>query len=595
MKKKSLKGEISTIITLGTLIVLGVSSLASVVFLKRTQTTKTKAAGCAKVENVSYSGDVAAGKTFTCLAVTNGASPYTMACGISKNGGWPYGMQSGSCSGKNCTFSVKMDDQIEAGAVYQLVAFDFRTECGPDKDDAKRITLNVPGTQPQPTQAKCDEGCCGMPDGFIYQRAIKASCDSNYKGGRYVIIDGVCQGGKKTEKPGCATCRTCQAGERDIAPVPGADLAVNECNSSCEQREGGNPTPNPNSSTPKQTITPTPNPKGNPTNIPPSTTSTPTGSSQIGNEGQPCIKEPGEQYPFCNEGLVCFRGTCVKPGGKGQPCIKAPGDRYHCIGSLVCSEQTPNGICVAPILNNTAIINPTSQPICYSYYGPNLPNCVTPTPTPTTLPNKLNETQDNFTCSSNPNIKYCVKCVSPNKLTNQCASFQYYEEGCRKFIGTSKDDLDKYCSNTPTVVKINYIIQASGTIPFGKKNKCTYAPINFGGFSSPTITETYSYLKIYILKDNVKIFEKDEYTTPIFPVFGTTTIVDTTKEGTFQLVASYYKDYKFDALNNPNDPCEPIYETFIGEGRVRRDSIGYVVDLTVTLIGEQQREQQQQQ
>jgi hypothetical protein len=355
MKKKLLKGEISTIITLGTLIFLGVSSLASVVFLRKTQTTKTRAASCAKVENVSYSGDVAAGKTFTCLASTNGASPYTMACGISKNGGWPYGMQSGSCSGKNCTFSVKMDDQIEAGAVYQLVAFDFRTECGPDKDDAKRIPLNVPGTQPQPTQVNCDQECCGRPDGFIYKRAIKASCDSNYKGGRYVIIDGVCQGGKKTEKPGCATCRTCKAGAQDISPVPDADLAVNECNSSCEQKEGGNPTPNPNSTT-TQTITPNPNPRGNPTNIPPPTNPPPADITQIGGEGQPCIKEPGERYPFCNEGLVCFKGKCVKPrGGKDQPCISLYDSasktyQYDCNRGLVCSTQYPSeiGICVEP-------------------------------------------------------------------------------------------------------------------------------------------------------------------------------------------------------------------------------------------------------
>ena len=237
MKKKLLKGEIATIITLGTVIVLGISSLVSTVFLKKTQTTKTKAAGCSQVFNVSYSGNVAAGQTFTCSAVIDGASPYTMACGISKNGGWPYGMQSGSCSGTRCTFSVKMDDQIEAGAVYELVAFDFRSDCGPNTGN--KITLNVSGAQPQPTQANCDQECCGKPDGFIYQQAIKERCDSNYKGGRYVIIDGVCQGGKKTEKPGCATCRACQAGAPDISPVPGADLAVNECTSSCEQNGGG--------------------------------------------------------------------------------------------------------------------------------------------------------------------------------------------------------------------------------------------------------------------------------------------------------------------------------------------------------------------
>jgi hypothetical protein len=462
MKKKPLKGEIATIITLGTLIVLGVSSLVSTVFLKKTQTIKTKAAGCSQVSSVSYSGNVAAGQTFTCLASTDGASPYTMACGISKNGGWPYGMRSGSCSGIRCNFLVKMDDQIEAGAVYELVAFDFRTECGPNT--GKKITLNVSGAQPQPTQANCDQECCGKPDGFIYQQAIKETCDSNYKGGRYVIIDGVCQGGKKTEKPGCATCKTCQAGAPDISPVPGADLAVNECTSSCEQSGGGicsglpdcpaninpaivrscsdtsfsctlgytackkdgviwcyrsgssggggNPTPIP-TATPNQTnIPPLTNPPPIDENPPP------TGITLKGGKGQPCRDgfEHGKRYYYCDGNLVCSKqssdGICVIPnqtnippltnppptsitflkGGKGQPCRDGfeHGKRYYyCDGNLVCTEQSPNGICVTPTPTNTAILTPTSQPICYPY-GPNLPNCVTPTPTPT--PPLLTET-----------------------------------------------------------------------------------------------------------------------------------------------------------------------------------------------------------
>jgi hypothetical protein len=393
MKKKFLKGEISTIIGLGTLIVLGVSSLVSTVFLKKPQTTKTKAAGCAKVENVSYSGDVAAGKTFTCLASTNGASPYTMACGISKNGGWPYGMQSGSCSGTRCTFSVKMDDQVEAGAVYYLVAFDFRTECGPDKDTAKRIPLNVPGTQPQPTQANCDQECCGMPDGFIYQRAIKARCDSNYKGGRYVIIDGVCQGGKKTEKPGCATCRTCQAGAHDISPVPGADLAVNECTSSCEQSSGGICSNLPNcpanitpaivrscsdtsfSCTPGYTAckkdgviwcygsgrsggggNPTPNPTPTPTNTP---TPTPTSTQED------CI------YPNSN--------TCEKFGECRLGCERCRDGWYRCKTTLTPNRPTSTPPPTNPPPASTNTPPPTNPPPAST----NTPPPTNPPPTPT--------------------------------------------------------------------------------------------------------------------------------------------------------------------------------------------------------------------
>ena len=384
MKKKSLKGEISTIITLGTLIVLGFSSLVSTVFLKKTQTIKTKAAGCSQVSSVSYSGNVAAGQTFTCLASTDGASRYTMACGISKNGGWPYGMRSGSCSGTRCTFSVKMDDQIEAGAVYELVAFDFRSDCGPNT--GKKITLNVSGAQPQPTQANCDQECCGKPDGFIYQQAIKETCDSNYKGGRYVIINGVCQGGKKTEKPGCATCKTCQAGAPDISPVPGADLAVNECTSSCEQSGGGICSNLPNC----------------PANITPAIVRSCSDASFSCTLGYTACKKDGAIWCYGSGSIIRERTstpttipTSISRGGEGQPCIgvydsASKSYQYYCNENLVCTKQSTDGICVTPTSTptttptNTAILTPTSQPICYPY-GPNLPNCVTPTPTPRLL------------------------------------------------------------------------------------------------------------------------------------------------------------------------------------------------------------------
>jgi len=412
MKKKSLKGEISTIITLGTLIVLGFSSLVSTVFLKKTQTIKTKAAGCSQVSSVSYSGNVAAGQTFTCLASTDGASRYTMACGISKNGGWPYGMRSGSCSGTRCTFSVKMDDQIEAGAVYELVAFDFRSDCGPNT--GKKITLNVSGAQPQPTQANCDQECCGKPDGFIYQQAIKETCDSNYKGGRYVIINGVCQGGKKTEKSGCATCKTCQAGAPDISPVPGADLAVNECTSSCEQSGGGICSNLPNC----------------PANITPAIVRSCSDASFSCILGYTACKKDGAIWCYGSGSIIRERTstpttipTSISRGGEGQPCIgvydsASKSYQYYCNENLVCTKQSTDGICVTPTstptttLTNTAILTPTSQPICYPY-GPNLPNCVTPTPTstPTTTPTNtaiLTPTSQPICYPYGPNLPNCV-------------------------------------------------------------------------------------------------------------------------------------------------------------------------------------------
>jgi hypothetical protein len=420
-----------------------------------------------------------------------------------------------------------------------------------------------------------------MPDGFIYKRAIKASCDSNYKGGRYVIIDGVCQGGKKTEKPGCATCRTCQTGANDIAPVPDADLAVNECNSSCEKKEGGNPTPNPNLSTPTQTITPNPNSRGEPPNIRRPKDPPPAGITPRGGEGQPCktnMEGPDIKYS-CNEGLVCVDNKCVKPiGGEGQPCktnMEGPDIKYSCNEGLVCVDNK--------------CVKPTSPPGTTSEPGTTLEE----NKTPPDLPNKLNETRDGFSCSNNQNIRYCVKCTSINQSTNKCASFQYYKEGCMESIGNSQDKLKEYCYNTPTTVTINYTIEVDGNIPFGENNICSYQPTLF----SPLMFDTYSYLKISILElkegNEIEIFRRDEENIPnSFPIKGNTTAYTTAKS--FKLVVAYYKDYTYNILHNfPNifNPCQPLYESFTAIGKVRHEISGDVVYLTVTLIGEKMHRQ----
>jgi hypothetical protein len=44
---------------------------------------------------------------------------------------------------------------------------------------------------------------------------------------------------KKQKNPDAPLVELVKTGARDIAPVPDADLAVNECNSSCEQKDGG--------------------------------------------------------------------------------------------------------------------------------------------------------------------------------------------------------------------------------------------------------------------------------------------------------------------------------------------------------------------
>jgi len=192
-----------------------------------------------------------------------------------------------------------------------------------------------------------------------------------------------------------------------------------------------------------------------------------------------------------------------------------------------------------------------------------------------------------------PNIKYCVKCVSIDRSINQCASFvyyEYYEKRCdeNKPIGTSIDDLNRYCSETPTRVKIKYKIEVSGQIPFAEKNKCTYTTI----FSTSPVEKTHSYLKISILKlekngEKKEIFKKDFIDRPDFPIEGD--IMRTTPtSGTFILVASYYKGL------NPISiiPCEhPDYAAFWGTGTVIHKSGVDFVDLTVTIQGEQPKQQ----
>ena len=232
------KGEIATIVTLSSLVVLGVISLLSSYFFKKKIRIRSQATTyCSRVDLVTFTpSQVQPGQTFTCNISGLITNQYTMACGWSKNGGWPQGQISGSCSGNNCRFQVKMEDQVDPNAIYELVGFDYRGECGPNT--GKRVSLDVAGVSPKPSQPGCQGDCCGKPDGYIIQSHVRMECDSNYQGGRYVIIDRVCRGGQVVDQPNCASCRSCRAGDSAIAPVPAQDLAVNECTGGCGVEQG---------------------------------------------------------------------------------------------------------------------------------------------------------------------------------------------------------------------------------------------------------------------------------------------------------------------------------------------------------------------
>ena len=152
IKNNKITGEISTILTLGSLILITIFSLASTSLLKKNQTTKIKASttNCSKVDIVEAKGDFSAGKVISCIFETDGRKPRNMACGLSKNNGWPSGMLSASCSGKKCKALVKIDDQINPDAEYRLVAFDFSSECGPETGN--KILLNISKNTPSPQE-----------------------------------------------------------------------------------------------------------------------------------------------------------------------------------------------------------------------------------------------------------------------------------------------------------------------------------------------------------------------------------------------------------------------------------------------------------
>lgn len=249
--------------------------------------------GCANITEVKTNPEqIKRNEQFKCLVTTsNAAGSSWIACGLSINGGWPLNIcpsdtmfegWSGAIAKFGCRKLDDFSSQIPAGATLEMVGFDFSSGCGPQT--GKRIPFHVTGepTQtPVPTQPACDPDCCGKPDSYLYSHGLKEECDTNI--GRWVIIEGVCQGQKRSQKRGCATCDNCSSSDPQTRPLQPNSLSRNACNSNCPLPTPQNP--------PTATIPPTTPtiPLASPTLIPP----TPTGC--------PAPKPIEGQLPNCND------------------------------------------------------------------------------------------------------------------------------------------------------------------------------------------------------------------------------------------------------------------------------------------------------
>ncbi len=120
--------------------------------------------GCVQIQNVQVRGTVEMGKQFECLVTADTPSSPNVACGIRIGdlNQWPnnycpsdtaFGGWSGNTATFRCTIPQRSD--ITANTQAQLVAYDFRSSCGPQTGKTQLITINTGGQQggtPAPTQ-----------------------------------------------------------------------------------------------------------------------------------------------------------------------------------------------------------------------------------------------------------------------------------------------------------------------------------------------------------------------------------------------------------------------------------------------------------
>ncbi|MBI2616505.1 hypothetical protein HYW55_00010 [Candidatus Gottesmanbacteria bacterium] len=233
MKKTffSQKGEIALAASIASFGLMLVGLIAGT-FLAQNQTQlQSEASGCATISSVSQTpnSELELGQDFTCNVTIDSAHSGSrdISCGWSENGDWPQTggrWEGATCNGVNCSFGIAAPSEVKEDAIYELVGFDMSSSCGPPT--GLRTSMKLKGAEEAPPPDE-ENICKDKPDGYRAQYNVHEECDTNYKGGRWVIIDGICRDGEITEEPACATCDECsEPGTRDARS---SSLARNEC------------------------------------------------------------------------------------------------------------------------------------------------------------------------------------------------------------------------------------------------------------------------------------------------------------------------------------------------------------------------------
>lgn len=159
------RGEISTGVAIFILITSLIGLVAGYQAVQTPTGDKAKAASCPQVQSVSFPQSLASGQDFKCTVIVESAhaNSSSMTCGWSKNGGWPQNggrWQNATCNGTTCTFDIRMDPNLDPAANYEIVGYDFRSECGPTANGSKRIAITQPASTPTGGSPICNTDSC---------------------------------------------------------------------------------------------------------------------------------------------------------------------------------------------------------------------------------------------------------------------------------------------------------------------------------------------------------------------------------------------------------------------------------------------------